>query len=568
MANKKISELPEANEFDGHEYAEVLQNGLNKKAPTSSFGITREFNRTFSEELIFNKNEIFHAPFVMTDNIALTIGNGGLVNETSAMRFRITADGIHSVSFGPGFDFLYGIANGQILAAGTYEFYFLYTNDSVSVNVPGVTAESSGGSVLITPANFAAVAGAGDPETEIDLSWDDVSNESSYLIEVSLTGIGGWSTLNAPAANAVSYTHTGLSVGETRYYRLKAIGDGVTFFDSPYTEVISGQTQSAGDLTNPTFVFNPVSGVTTWTVNKPIVITANEPIRNLDGSAIDDNDAGIIILKETNSGGANIAHTWTIDGTKTIITITPTTQYGENQLVYWAINNVEDVNGNDITAVTAAEESTFTTTEYTFFNGTTNRLIFGDILDSLFAANDTNFWLELTVNNSSLTGTRLFVGKSDQGGNQRGFKWFHTNTDIYFFWSKLGAASGGAIRIIKWAGALLSGEHPYVLKYDGSIDTNDGLDRLTLLRDGGTVGSKTLDTTAGSMGLIFDNTAQLAVGVAVNSAGTPVVGEGYLSGEAKDFIVRSTAGAVVEINVPNLKTGLDTSGNARHGTWV
>jgi hypothetical protein len=42
----------------------------------------------------------------------------------------------------------------------------------------------------------------------------------------------------------------------------------------------------------------------------------------------------------------------------------------------------------------------------------------------------------------------------------------------------------------------------------------------------------------------------------------------WISGEAKDFIVRSTAGSTVEINVPNLKTGVDTSGNGRNGTWV
>jgi hypothetical protein len=566
MANLRISELITATEVAGTEYAEIIQNGINKKALTSLFGITREFNRAFSSALVFDKNEIEYASYVMTDDIDFTISSS-LTNQYSSILVTITADGTHAINFGPGFTFLYGIANGQILDVGTYEIYFLNSNGNVRVNVPGVSAESSSGSVLITPASFAADAGAGDPETEIDLTWADVSNESSYLIEVSETGIGGWSTLNAPAANATSYTHTGLTVGETRYYRLKAVGDGVTFFDSPYTEVISGQTQSGSDLTDPTFVFDPVSGVVTWTVNKPIIITANEPIRHLNGDPIVSNDASIIILKQTNSGGADIAHSWTIDGTKQIITITPTTQYGENQLVYWAINNVEDVNGNDITVVTGAQQSSFTTTEFTFFDGSSNRLIFGDILDSLFASNDTNFWLELTLNNPSLTGTRLFAGKSDQGSNQRGFKWFHTNTDIFFVWYAQGS-SVGSLRVIKWTGALTSGEHIYVLKYDGSIDTNDGLDRLTLLIDGGTAGSKTVSTTSGTIGNIFSNTAQLSIGVAVSSAGTPVVGEGYLSGEAKDFIVRSAAGATVEINVPNLKTGLDTSGNARHGTWA
>lgn len=566
MANLKISDLTERTDHTGEEYAEVIvppfTSGTNRKILTSKLGITREFNRTFSETVIFDKNEIFYAPFVMTEAIDFIIGSG-LVDQSSAARLVITADGVSPINFGSGFNFLYGITNGQILEAGTYEMYFLYTNGSVSVNVPGVTSQSSGATVLSIPTGLAAVPGT-DTETELDVSWNNVANESSFLVEFSTTGVGGWATLDTPAANVLTTTQTGLTVGVTRYYRVKAIGDGINFLNSDWSEVVSGQTTSASDTTDPTFVFTPLSGVTTWTVNKPIVITANEPVQNLDTTPITSNQAGIITLKQTNSGGADIAHTWTIDGTKTIFTITPTVQYGENQLVYWAINNIEDINAND---VTVAVSSTFTTTDYTFFNGTSNRLAFGDILDSIISTNDTNFWLELTVKDLSLTGTRNFVSKSDQGANQRGFKWIQTNTDIIFAWWKAGTSSGGH-RIIKWAGALTTGEHIFVLKYDGSIDTNDGLDRLTLLDNGGTVGSKTLDTGALVIGNIFDNTAQLTVGAAVNSAGNLVVGEGLMSGEAKDFIIRSTGGTVVEINVPNLTTGLDTSGNARHGTWV
>lgn len=559
MADAKISDLTEATSVDGTEYVEMVQSGTNKKVPTSLLVVSREFNRTFVEALVFDKNEIFHSPFVQTAAINLTIGAGALVDEASSMRFRMTADGVNPINFGPGFDFLYGISNGQILAAGTYEFYFLYTNGSVSVNVPGVSSESSGATVLSTPSNFAAVA---DGETAIDLSWTDVANESSYLIEFSLTGTGGWSTLSTPSANAVAATQTGLTAGDTRYYRIKAIGDGINFLDSAFSSVISGQTESSGDVTAPTFTFLPASGNTVWTVNAPITITANEPIRNTDGSAITDaNVASRLTLKETNSGGANIAFTATIDTTKTIITITPTTHYGENQLVYVAINNVEDVNGNE---VTVAVSSTFTTTEYTLFNGTSNYSRFGDILDSLFAAVDTNFWLEITINNALLSGTRRLVTKNETSSNQRSFTFYYTNTDVYFFWTRTG--SSVAPRLIKWTGALSAGEHILVLKYDGSIDTNNGLDRATLLVDGVIAGSKTLDTAGSTLGAIFSGTAQLALGADVNSAGTAI--GGLAQYEAKDFIVRSTSGTVVEINVPNIKTGEDTSGNNRDGTWV
>jgi len=568
MANKKISELPVGTTATTGTKFEALQGGINVQVDADDLpgtAVTREFNRTFSEELIFDKNEIFHSPTVMTDDIVLTIGSGGLVDQSSAMRFRMTTDGIHSISFGSGFDYRYGISNGQILDAGTYEFYLLYTNGSVVINVPGASAESSSTTVLSTPTGFTATPGVGDPETELDLVWDDVANESSYQVEVSLNGLSGWSVLATPAAGVTGITHTGLVANDTRYYRMKSVGDGVSFVDSNYTDVISGQTESSGDVTDPDFTFLPANGNAVWPINKPIVITVDEPVRNLDASPITSNQAGIIVLKETNSGGADIAHSWTIDSAKQVFTITPTTHYGENQVVFVSINNVEDVNGND---VTVAESITFTTTDYTFLNGTSNRLQFGDILDSLWATNNTNFWLELTINNSALSGTHVIVSKYDTSGNQRCYQWYYTATDIFFGYVRFG--SGLNNRVIKWAGAMTSGAHTFVLKYDGSIDTNDGLDRLTLLKDGGTVGSKTLEVNTGGAiaDLVLPNvTSQLAVGMWINNAGNPV-GSAYYTEEAKDFIVRSSAGSVVEINVPNLIEGTDTSGNARHGTWV
>lgn len=570
MADKKISELSAAGTLSGVELVEVVKGGINVQTNTQAIadlagsGVTREFNRTFSETLVFDKNEIFYSPAVQSGPINLEIGGGGLVDEASSLRFRITMNGTDPVNFGSGFDFLYGITNGQILEAGTYEFYFLYTNGSVAVNFPGVSQESSSSVVLSSPNNFAvAPASAPDNETELVLTWDNVTLNEGYLIEVSTTGTGGWSTLETTAVDAVTASQTALSPGAIRFYRIKTLGDGVATLDSAFSEVISGQTESSGDVTAPTFTFLPASGNTVWPVNKPITITANEPIQNTDGSEITNaNVASRLVLKETNGAGANIAFTATIDGTKQIIEITPTTQYGEAQLVFVSINNVEDVNGNE---VTVAISSTFTTTDYTFFNGTTNRSQYGDILDSLFSANDTNFWLELTINNALLSGIRPLVTKYDTAGNQRAFQWFISGTDVFFGWA--GVGSGATNRVVKWTNVMTAGEHVLVLRYDGSIDTNDGLDRLTLLIDGATAGSKTLSTSVSSLPQIANTTAQLAVGTFVNSAGTPV-GSSFYTEEAKDFIVRSTGGTVVVINVPNLKTGTDTSGNAHNGTWV
>ncbi len=522
--------------------------------------VSREFNRTFVEALVFDKNEIFHAPYTQTGALNLTIDTGGLVDESSTMRFRITADGVSPINFGEGFDYLYGISNGQILSAGTYEIYFLYTNGSVSVNVPGVTAESSSLVVLASPANFVATANG---ENEIDLTWDNNTDASSYEIQFSSTGSSGpWIDLAQPAAGSTSYNHTGLSAGTTYHYRIRCIGDGISFTYSAYS-VDATTTESSSDVTAPTFTFLPASGNIVWPINKVITITADEALRNTDGSDITNaNVATRITLKETNSGGTNIAFTATIDTSKMVITITPTTIYGENQLVYVAINNVEDVNGNE---VTVSVSSTFTTTEHTFFNGSSNFLKFGDILDSLFTPSNAEFRIKLTVNNVLISGTRVIVSKWDDPGASRSFMWYiqGSSGDVLIGWIQSNTGS----RFIKWAGALTSGEHDLELRYDGSVATNNGLDRVTLLVDGVTAGSKTLVLASLALGTINPSSAQLAVGVTVNSAGN-AANTNYFTEEGKDFILESGSGSVEEINVHLLKVGTDSSGNGRNGTWV
>lgn len=101
---------------------------------------------------------------------------------------------------------------------------------------------------LSTPASFAATAAS---DTQINLTWADVANESSYLIEVSDTGSGGWSTLATPAAGSTSYNHTGLTAETTKYYRIKAVGDGATYSDSAYATA-NATTDAASTTTIPT----------------------------------------------------------------------------------------------------------------------------------------------------------------------------------------------------------------------------------------------------------------------------------------------------------------------------
>jgi hypothetical protein len=520
---------------------------------------TREFGRAFSETLIFDKNEIVGVPFELTGNLSFQIGVGGLVDQFSTLVQEIVTDGTHSISFSSGFKYILGnFVNGSILPSGTYEIHFLYINGVARANILMPNAEDSAITVLTAPTNFVAVA---DGENAIDLSWTDVANESSYLIEFSLDGSTGWTELDTPAAGSTTSTQTGLNEGDQRFYRIKAIGDGIAHTDSPWATT-SGTTEDSGDITAPTFTFNPANGNAVWTINRPLTITADEEIRNsADGSLIDSTDLlTIITLKETNSGGADIPFTATIDVTKTIITVTPTAGYGVNQLVYLAIDDVEDVSGNEITL----QSITFTTTAFTYLNGTSNRMVLGDILDSVFCAANASFWLEITTNNTQVSGIHFLISKFESATNLRSIALLYSGTTIYFnYW--LDQATDNP-REIAWTGAMDSGEHEWVLKYDGSIDTNNGLDRVILEKDGVVVGSKTLSFASGSLtDILVNTTAPLTVGAGQVTGGTA---NSFYTEEMKDFKVRSAAGSVLEIDIPVLFDGTDNSGNNRDGTWV
>lgn len=560
MSNKKITELSAGSTPTGAELMEAVQGGQNVILTVQQVGSTREFNRTFSETLVFDKNEIFHLPFTLTGDLNLVIGTGGLVDQSSSMRFRFTTDGTHAIFFGPGFDFLYppGLVSGTIPEAGTYEMYLLYTNGSVVVNLPGSSSQSSGLVQLLAPANFVAVA---DGENALDLSWDDVANETGYQIEKSLTGTSGWVLFSNPAADATSDTETGLNPGDTVFYRIKALGDGVNFSDSPYS-VASGTTASSGDVTAPIPTFLPANGNSVWPVNQPATITFDEDIIDADGVTVitSANAANYVTLKQTNSGGADIAKTVTYDSLTRKLTVTPTTIFGANQLVYLAVHDVEDVNGNEM----ALQSITFTTTAYTLFNGTSNRLIFGDILDALLAANDTIFRMRITVNNPSVVGTRTYFAKWSTSDNQRALIIYSSGADMKAIINFTTGTSTNNI-IMTWANVLGAGEQTLEFRYDGSVDTGSGLNRLVLLKDA-VVQSKVLDVGATLPASIFNGTAQLSFGVGVGAAGAPH-GASFFLGEAKDFVIEN-ASLVEELNVPVLRTGLDTSGNARNGTWV
>jgi hypothetical protein len=114
-------------------------------------------------------------------------------------------------------------------------------------NLPG---GGGGLTTLATPTLTATVISA----TQINLSWTNVANESSYKLEWSANGTTGWTQIGGTiAANTITFSHTGLTASTAYYYRVSAIGDGVTYATSGFGTA-NGTTSAAGDVTAPTVV--------------------------------------------------------------------------------------------------------------------------------------------------------------------------------------------------------------------------------------------------------------------------------------------------------------------------
>ncbi len=88
-----------------------------------------------------------------------------------------------------------------------------YALDDVQVHVPGAQPPDA-------PTNLAASAVS---DSQIDLTWTDNSaDEDSFRLERSPDGSMGWTEIASVAANVESYNDSGLSCGDTYYYRVRA----------------------------------------------------------------------------------------------------------------------------------------------------------------------------------------------------------------------------------------------------------------------------------------------------------------------------------------------------------
>lgn len=110
-------------------------------------------------------------------------------------------------------------------------------NDTVNkINEIVIYCNGFVGTTLSTPANNSLLLG----DTEITQSWDNVANESSFEVRMSDSSMMTSPTVHTVAADTLTYVWTGLINGVTKYFDVKAVGDGTAYLDSPRSSVQNG----------------------------------------------------------------------------------------------------------------------------------------------------------------------------------------------------------------------------------------------------------------------------------------------------------------------------------------
>lgn len=142
--------------------------------------------------------------------------------------------------------------------------------------------------------------------TSIQLSWGQIPNNTGYKIQFSLDGTS-WADLVSTSVNTNSYTHTGLTTGQSYYYKVMALGNS-TYSSSAYSLVFAGVTASTQFLGN---YENMTGSLFTTTLNRKLPSGVDGWVKFSVGAyTLNEVDRVVLGLRHDNltSGGNNLYH--------------------------------------------------------------------------------------------------------------------------------------------------------------------------------------------------------------------------------------------------------------------
>lgn len=202
---------------------------------TAALKFDKPYWPTTANALVFSGSDI---------TLSLNTGVSNVVGNINY--FKILADGIGALLLNADFDSdgVNGIESGDVLGSGEYWAYAIYGPDSkIHINVPKGALGTL--PLLGTPTGFIVTP---DGNTKLDLTWINVANNAGYRIDQSPNGVDTWTLLANLAADIVAYTHSGLAPAQEVFYRIKALGDNISFQDSLYATANGTTGAFAGNI--------------------------------------------------------------------------------------------------------------------------------------------------------------------------------------------------------------------------------------------------------------------------------------------------------------------------------
>ncbi|WP_298272308.1 fibronectin type III domain-containing protein [Geobacter sp.] len=155
------------------------------------------------------------------------------------------------------------------LTAGT-----LYTYRISSQNASGYSSASNEASATTIPATPTLNAPTGITDSQVTLTWSNVSGETGYKIDRKEGAGGVWSQIGTAGQDVLTYNDSGLMLNTQYYYRLRAsnaAGDSaygneqgaLTLFTSPTLSSAAGAATTEIDLS-----WSAVAGATGYTIQE------------------------------------------------------------------------------------------------------------------------------------------------------------------------------------------------------------------------------------------------------------------------------------------------------------
>ena len=145
------------------------------------------------------------------------------------------------------------------------------------------------------------------------------------------------------------------------------------FFNFGTTGAIAGEKtyywddMEFGGSAGPSLIFFPANGATDVETTVNPRLSFSVPVETIDGSEITNADiAGIVTFKETDASGVDVPFAGTINTSKTLITIDPTSDLANGQVYYLALNGFvikyvdgDFIPGQDVTFTTGADQKPY-----------------------------------------------------------------------------------------------------------------------------------------------------------------------------------------------------------------